>query len=61
MGNIFGFDGLVADVDEFVIDASGVTGKKHPLESPVGQVHELLAFRGAMGKYIVEDVFCHEI
>jgi hypothetical protein len=53
MGNIIGFDGLVADVDEFVIDAPGIAGKKHPLESPIGQVDEFLAYRGAMGEYIV--------
>jgi hypothetical protein len=57
MGNIIGIDGLVADIDEFVVDTLGVTGKKHPLESPVGQVHELFACRSAVGKYIVEDVF----
>ena len=61
MGYVMGFDGLVADVDEFVVNSLRVTGKKHPLKSPIGKEYDLFIFRSLAGKHIAEKVFGHQI
>jgi hypothetical protein len=35
--------GLLADIQKSVLDAGGQAGKNHALESPIGDIHQLLA------------------
>ena len=48
-----------AKIDKLMLNAVGIADKKHPFESPVGDIHDFFVCRGAVGKHIVEDIFWH--
>jgi hypothetical protein len=51
----------VADVDEFLINSLGVTGKQHALKSPIGKKYKLFVRRRVVREHIPENVFGHQI
>jgi hypothetical protein len=58
---VIGFNCLVADVDEFLINSFGVASKQHPLESPIRKKYELFICSRFVREHIAENVFDHQI
>ena len=61
MGKVIGFNCLVADIDEFLINSLGVTGKQHAFKPPIGEKYELFILGRIVREHITKNVFGHQI